>query len=60
MNLRSFGLIIAVTGIFGSASGLARNAYVTNATSNNVSVIDTATDTVIATIPLALFRLGWR
>jgi YVTN family beta-propeller protein len=58
MNLRNFGLIITITGIFGSASGLAQNAYITNATSNNVSVIDTATDMVIATIPVGSFPFG--
>ena len=33
-------------------------AYITNGLSNNVSVIDTATDTVIATVPVGPGTLG--
>jgi YVTN family beta-propeller protein len=52
MNLRISVLIAAVAfaGIFGSAQSLAQNAYITNGDSNSVSVIDTATNTVTATI----------
>jgi YVTN family beta-propeller protein len=38
--------------LLGSAQSLAQNAYITNMGSNNVSVINTATNTVIATIPI--------
>jgi len=37
----------ALASVVGSARSPAQNAYITNVTSNNVSVIDTATDTVI-------------
>jgi hypothetical protein len=41
MNLRISGLIAAFAAscLLGSAQSLAQNAYITNATSNNVSVI---------------------
>jgi YVTN family beta-propeller protein len=52
MNFRisRFIAAFAVAGVLGSAQSLAQNAYITNANSSNVSVIDTATNTVIATI----------
>lgn len=37
----------ALASVVGSARSPAQNAYITNVTSNNVSVIDTATDTAI-------------
>src|SRR5215472_3412943 len=37
--------------ILASAQSLAANAYITNFDPNTVSVIDTATNTVVATIP---------
>jgi YVTN family beta-propeller protein len=37
---------------------LAENAYITNLVSANVSVIDTATNTVIATIPVGIGQTG--
>jgi YVTN family beta-propeller protein len=43
---------IALVSIVGSAPALAQNAYITNQGSNTVSVIDTATNTVSATIPV--------
>ena len=60
MNLRTSGLIaaFAFAGILGSAQTLAQNAYITNASSNNVSVIDTATNTVTATIPVGVEPIG--
>jgi YVTN family beta-propeller protein len=49
---RSFAAITALACLVAPASVLAENAYITNLTSANVSVIDTATNTVIATIPV--------
>ena len=56
MKLRLCWLL--TTGAFVSCSldsvqTLAQNAYITNDRSGNVSVIDTATNTVTATIPSA-------
>jgi len=49
MTLRLSGLlaIAAVAGLLGSAQALAQNAYIPNSIDHNVSVIDTATNTVI-------------
>jgi len=54
MKIRSALLAFAVAGGLGSSETLAQNAYITNASSLNtsVSVIDTATNTVTATIPV--------
>src|SRR5712671_3141612 len=55
MKLRICRLLaIAAFGccLLGSAQSLAQNAYITNMGSNSVSVINTATNTVIATIPV--------
>ena len=41
-----------VTCFLASAQTLAQNAYITNNSDNSVSVIDTATNTVTATIPV--------
>ena len=53
MKLRVFRLL-AIAGLIsrflGSVQILAQNAYITNDGSGNVSVIDTATNKVIATI----------
>ena len=43
--------------LLGSAQSLAQNAYITQLGSNTVSVIDTATNTVIATIPVGVRSL---
>jgi YVTN family beta-propeller protein len=37
----------ALAGLLGSAQSLAQNAYITNFDDNTVSVIDTATNTVV-------------
>jgi YVTN family beta-propeller protein len=61
MNLRISGLIaaFALAGILGSAQTLAQNAYIANGDSNNVSVIDTQTNTVIGSpIPVGHFPWG--
>jgi YVTN family beta-propeller protein len=42
-----------VTGVLGSGQSLAQNAYITNEGFNSVSVIDTATNTVIGS-PIAV------
>ena len=57
MNLRTSALFaiaaFAVAGVLGSTETLAQNAYITNnASSNNVSVIDTRTNEVTATVPV--------
>ena len=55
MNFRISG-VLAVAAVacllLGGAPSLAQNAYITNTGSNTVSVIDTATNTVTATIPV--------
>ncbi len=62
MKLRISGLLaiaaFAVAGLLGSAQSLAQNAYITNYGSNTVSVIDTATNTVTATIPVGIDPYG--
>jgi YVTN family beta-propeller protein len=57
MNVRISGLIAAVAfaGILGSTQILAQNAYITNSSSNNVSVIDMEKNKVIATIVGSFF-----
>ena len=58
MKLRISGLLaIATFVLLGSAQSLAQNAYITNG-SNSVSVIDTATNTVTATITDAVLVLA--
>ena len=56
LNVRNSALLIVaafvVAGLLGNAQCLAQNAYITNFASNTVSVIDTATNTVIATAPV--------
>jgi YVTN family beta-propeller protein len=62
MKFRIFGLVaiaaFAVSCLLGSVQVLAQNAYITNSSSNSVSVIDTATNTVIATIPVGNYPFG--
>src|SRR5215470_6788216 len=48
----------AFAGILSSAQSFAQNAYITNTGSNTVSVINTATNTVTATIPVGNGPLG--
>jgi YVTN family beta-propeller protein len=47
-----------VSCLLGSAQTLAQNAYITNATSDTVSVINTTTDAVTAMIPVGSFPVG--
>ena len=61
MKRRIFGLfaIAAVASLFGGAQALAQNAYITNANDNTVSVIDTATNTVVGSpIPVGSSPYG--
>jgi YVTN family beta-propeller protein len=60
MKLHIFSFIgaFALAGLLGSAQSLAQNAYITNLGSNSVSVIDTATNTVTATIPVGVGPYG--
>src|SRR6516165_8669217 len=52
MNLRISGLIaaFALAGLLGRTQSRAQNAYITNSSSDNVSVIDTEKNKVTATI----------
>jgi YVTN family beta-propeller protein len=56
MNFRISGLLaigaFALAGLLDSGQGIAQNAYITNRVSNTVSVIDTGTNAVTATIPI--------
>jgi YVTN family beta-propeller protein len=58
MTLRISGVLaiaaFALASVLGSAQSLAQNAYITNFGSNTVSVINTATNTVTATIPVGV------
>jgi YVTN family beta-propeller protein len=56
--MKKLALALTLACLLGPASARAQNAYITNASSNTVSVIDTATDTVIATIPVSLHPFG--
>src|SRR6516162_4857741 len=58
MKIRSALLAFAVVGVLGTTETLAQNAYITNNDSNSVSVINTATNTVIATIAIGYGPLG--
>jgi YVTN family beta-propeller protein len=60
MKLRISGLLaaFALASLLGSAQSLAQNAYITNRDSNSVSVIDTATNKVTATIPVGGAPIG--
>src|SRR5260370_39636792 len=60
--VKKFALALALTCALVPASSRAQNAYITNVSSNTVSVIDTVTNTVIATIPVGLnpFALAGR
>jgi YVTN family beta-propeller protein len=61
MKLRISGLLpaaLALAGLLGSAQSLAQNAYITNEPAGTVSVIDTAANTVIATITVGNQPVG--
>ena len=52
MKMRLLIATFALAGLLGSGQSLAQNAYITNLGSNTVSVIDTKTNKVTATIPV--------
>jgi YVTN family beta-propeller protein len=62
MKLRFYGpLMIAASAVscfLGSAQSVAQNAYIPNGLSNDVSVINTTSNTVTATIPVGLEPWG--
>jgi YVTN family beta-propeller protein len=53
--MKKFALALTLASLLAPTSTQAQNAYVTNGASSTVSVIDTAIDAVIATIPVGLF-----
>jgi len=55
---KKFALALMLACLLAPASSRAQNAYVTNHFSSTVSVIDTKTDTVVATIPVGLSPFG--
>src|SRR5258706_16261865 len=56
--MKKLALAWTLAYLLGPASTRAQNAYITNQSSSTVSVIDTATDTVIAAIPVGLTPFG--
>src|SRR5258708_18014440 len=57
--MKKLALALTLACLLGPASTRAQNAYITNLGPYTVSVIDTATDTVIATIlPVGLVPFG--
>jgi YVTN family beta-propeller protein len=58
MKMRLLIAAFALAGLLGSGQSLAQNAYITNETSNNVSVIDTKTNKVTVTIPVGTGPFG--
>src|SRR5260370_33540964 len=57
-HMKKLALALTLACLLAPASTRAQNAYITNLVSNTVSVIDTATTTVIATIPVGLTPFG--
>lgn len=49
-RLRLCAALAGVATLFGAGAALAQNAYIPNQTSNDVTVINTATNTFVATI----------
>src|SRR5215472_14157861 len=56
--MKKLALALTLACLLAPASTRAQNAYITNQSSNTVSVIDTATNTVSATIPTGLTPFG--
>ena len=50
--------ILSLTVLFSAGGVEAQSVYVTNTASQNVSVIDTATNTVVTTIPVGIQARG--
>ena len=55
---KRLALVLMLASLLPPAASRAQNAYITNENSNTVSVIDTVTNTVIATIPVGLSPFG--
>jgi YVTN family beta-propeller protein len=58
MKMRLLIAVFALAGLLGSGQSVAQDAYITNETSNNVSVIDTKTNKVTVTIPVGTGPFG--
>jgi|SRR5712671_4242095 len=56
--MKKLALALTLACLLGPASTRAQNAYITNWNSNTVSVIDTATNAVSATIPVGPTPMG--
>src|SRR6266849_9865267 len=56
--MKKLALALTLACLLAPASTRSQNAYITNQSSSTVSVIDTATDMVIATIPVGLSPFG--
>jgi YVTN family beta-propeller protein len=52
--MKKLAVVLTLASLLAPASARAQNAYITNSGSSTVSVIDTATNTVSATIPVGL------
>ncbi len=57
-GLLPVAVLLLLSGVMASAAGAAPYAYVANNGSDSVSVIDTANDTVVSTVPVGSFPLG--
>ena len=58
MKLRLLVAAFALAGLLGSGQSLAQNAYITSQSSGTVSVVDTVTNMVTATIPVGVDPFG--
>src|SRR5260370_6060059 len=58
LRMKKLAPALTLACLLAPASTHAQNAYITNQVSNTVSVIDTAIDMVIATIPVGLAPVG--
>src|SRR5258708_6430333 len=56
--MKKLALALTLACLLAPASTRAQNAYITNQGSNTVSVIDTATNAVSATIPVGINPIG--
>jgi YVTN family beta-propeller protein len=56
--MKKLALALTLACLLAPALARAQNAYITNQSSNTVSVIDTVTNTVSATIPVGLTPFG--
>ena len=56
--MKKLALVLTLASVLAPAPTRAQNAYITNSSSNTVSVIDTATNTVSATIPVGVVPIA--